>query len=47
MVCIKSDYKTVEVVKNVLITLICLRLDKTFFKLSEDVYYSGGRSISS
>ena len=39
---IKSDCKMgVEVVKNVLDTLIWLRLDKIFFYLSEDIF--GGR----
>ena len=39
---IKSEYKQgVEIVKNVLDTLIWLRLDKTFFKLSEDIFICG------
>ena len=42
MVYIKSEYKQgVEVVKNVLDTLIWSRLDKTFFKLSEDMFICG------
>ena len=42
VVYIKSEYKQgVEVVKNVLDTFIWLRLDKTFFKLSEDMFICG------
>ena len=42
VVYIKSEYKQdVEIVKTVLDTLIWLKLDKTFFNISEDIFICG------